>query len=62
MVGLSLLGAYSTVEPFVNSTGVCFYSTVFLAPLTGLRLKGRRVLDVDGAGRLEVQVSGRAHM
>lgn len=60
MVGLSLLGAYSTVEPFVNSTGVCFYSTVFLAPLTGL--KGHRVLDVDGAGRLEVQVSGRAHM
>lgn len=57
-----MLGAYSTVEPFVNSTGVCFCPTVFLAPLTGLRLKGRRVLDIDGAGRLEVQVSGRAHM
>lgn len=48
MVGLSLLGL------FVNSRGVCFYPTVFLASLTGLRLRGHRVLDIDGVGRLEV--------
>ena len=52
--GTVLTRSSQKLKLFMNSTGVYFQPTVFLAPLTCPRLRGHEVLDTEGVGHPEV--------